>query len=105
MVHHCATPRNLHVLVIEEEGRRVHTGAYSTHTDMLQAWRDWVCGAATQETALDEELRELAAMDDVPDIEAVVDDLSAIDLIEWWQNRNVPGGNDALFYEVQDRRN
>ena len=103
MVHHCATPRNLHVLVVIEEGRQVHTGAYATHPAMIQAWRDWVASVATQETALDDELRTLADMDDVPDIEAVVDDLSAIDLIEWWVGRREL--NEARFYEVQDRRN
>lgn len=103
MVHHCATPRNLHVLVVIEQTITVHTGAYTTHADMIQAWRDWVASVATQETALDDELRTLADMDDVPDIEAVVDDLSAIDLIEWWVGRREL--NEARFYEVQDRRN
>ena len=35
--------------------------------------------------------------------EAVVEDLSAIDLIEWWVGRREL--NEARFYEVQDRRN
>lgn len=103
MPHHCATPRNLHVLVVIEDGKQVYTGAYATHPAMIQAWRDWVTSVATEETALDDELRTLADMDDVPDIEAVVEDLSAIDLIEWWVGRREL--NEARFYEVQDRRN
>lgn len=99
---HTATPRNLHVLIVTEEGKQVHTGAYATHHDMLQAWKDWVVSVATEETALDEELRDLAAMDDVPDIKDAVDDLSVIDLTHWWEGRD--DLNEVRFYEVQDRR-
>ena len=105
--HRCAaTPRNLHVLVVIEDGKQVHTGAYATHADMIQAWRDWVCSVATQETALDEELRNLAGFegDDQPDIEEVVADLGSIDLAGWWIRR-ADGLNEVRFYEVQDRRN
>jgi hypothetical protein len=103
-----ATPRNLHVLIVIEDGRQVHTGAYSTHHDMLQAWRDWVVSIATEETALDDELRVLAATeegpDDVPDISDVVSELSPIDLIDWWIGRDATFPNEVRTYEVQDRR-
>lgn len=106
MVHHCATPRNLHVLVVIEQTITVHTGAYTTHADMIQAWRDWVCSVATQETALDEELRDLAGFDgdDPADIQEVVAELGSIDLAGWWIRR-ADGLNEVRFYEVQDRRN
>ena len=58
---------------------------------------------ATEETALDEELRDLAAMDDMPGIRDAVDDLSALDLTHWWEGRD--DLNEVRFYEVQDRRN
>lgn len=102
MRHHCATPRNLHILIVTEEGQRVHTGAYATHNNMLQAWKDWVVEAAEPNTALDPELRALAAMDDVPDIEQVIEDLSVVELVHWWEGRD--DLNEVRFYEVQDRR-
>ena len=105
MPHHCATPRNLHVLVVIEEGRQVHTGAYATHPAMIQAWRDWVVSIATEETALDDELRVLGGMEgstmDIADLLNVA--VSDIDLIAWWLGRDEL--NEARFYEVQDRRN
>jgi hypothetical protein len=104
MAHrHGTTRRNLHVLVVIEEGKQVHTGAYPTHTDMIQGWKNFIIEISTPETALDEELRRLADMDSEPDISEVVDSLSTLDIIEWWLGSSKDGLNEARFYEVQDR--
>lgn len=95
----------LHVLVVTEEDRQVHGGAYSTEADSRQAWRQFVIDTARPSTALDDELRDLALLDYQEagwPIADVVDQLNDIDLIEWWRSRD--DGNDVWFREVTDHR-
>lgn len=83
---------------------RVHTGAYAFHSDMIQAWKDWVCDIAEPHTAIDDELRDLADMkhSPIPIADVVEVGISAVDLIMWWEGRD--DLNEVRFYEVQDRR-
>ena len=102
------TKRNLHVLIVKEDGVTVHAAAYATHRAAKAAWVDFVAEAASPETALYEELLALSLKverdGDTTALDLIEYGISELDLIEWWVNRPGTWGNEARFYEVQDKR-
>jgi hypothetical protein len=103
---HRSTPRNLHVLLVIEEYVMVHRTVHSSQRVSRLEWRRFINEIAEPNTAIDEELRAMAAsLDDTSEwtIDDILEDLTDIDLIEWWVHRKE--GNAVHIFEVQDMTN
>lgn len=94
--------RNLHILVIEEEGVAVCRKAFHSHDDALATMRAEFVEIARNDDQMDDELHLLYGPDEnhpeEPALAVVVGGLSDIDLIDWWQGRRT--GNAVRLFEV-----
>lgn len=94
--------RNLHILVIEEEGVAVCRKAFHSHDDALATMRAEFVEMAGRDDQMDTELFDLYGPDEDhpedPPLVKVVAGLSDIDLIDWWQSRRT--GNAVRLFEV-----